>query len=137
LFGFFYRFPILETHGARQIFEDPALPPQRNFKFLKTLGLSVRVSTGLHHRLVRITNRFDILKETFSQYLRFVRLYRVAGETEQDVGYRNVCLRTIDRIRLSAKFVSFLLKTFQTLIVLNAESIDRDRAGAYGNDNQQ
>jgi hypothetical protein len=131
LSGFFYGIPLIESYGASQVVEDANLPPQRDFELLKAFWFLVRIASGLHHRLMRFTDRIDVLGQAPAQHFRFLRLYRIAGKAEQDFGYANTSLRTIDGIGLPVQLGSFSLETFETFVVLTPESVGVDRAGAH------
>ena len=136
MLGPFHGLPLIERDRVSKIVQHPNLPPQSNFQILEPLGLPVRVATGFHHCLMRVTNRVDIFIQALAQHFRFACFYRVIGKTQQDFRNGDIGLRSVDGIRESTQLVSFFLETLEAFVVLTLEGSGAHCTGAYSNNKQ-
>ncbi len=136
MFRFVDRVSLIESYAVREIVKDSNLTPQRDFEFLEPFRLPMRIAAGFHHGLMRIANCFDIFGQSFPQDFRFACLDGIAGEAEQDFGYRDIAFGAIDGIRESTELVFFSLETFEAFVVLAAKGSGMNCARTESNDNQ-
>jgi len=136
-FRFIDRLTLIEGETMAQIIQHSDLPAQCNLEILEALRLSKRIAARFAHRLMRVLDGVDVLAQAPFKYFGFAGADGIASEAEEDFGYGDVGLGSIDWISHMFKLVSLKIQTGKAFIELSLKGSCPDGAGTDGKDDQQ